>query len=127
MYDVSMAGRPPLSQAPECGARLAALRTAAGLSQAQLADSIGVPVRSITFYERKAKSIPSHLIVKLAKALNTSPDEVLGLEPIEKKARRGPKSEIEKRIEDVRKLPKSAQKRILSVVDAMLAQEAKAS
>jgi len=122
-YNEIVPGRPPLTEAPKSGARLAALRNAANLSQAQLAEAIGVPARSISFYERKAQSIPSHLVVRLAKALEVSAEELLGLEAPKPKAKRGPKSEIEKRLEQVRTLPRGAQKRILDVVDAMLAQE----
>ena len=122
-YNECVPGRPPLTDPPKSGARLAALRNAANLSQTQLAEAIGVPARSISFYERKAQSIPSHLVARLAKALEVSAEELLGLEDQKPKAKRGPKSEIEKRLEQIRKLPRGAQKRILDVVDAMLAQE----
>ncbi len=77
LYSVDiMAGRPPSTPAPESGARLAALRNASGISQSQLAEAVGIPARSISFYERKAQSIPSHLVSKFAEALGVSAEEV---------------------------------------------------
>jgi DNA-binding XRE family transcriptional regulator len=54
-----LAGRPSKKKATESGARLAALRKQAGLSQAALAEAVGVPQRTISFYEREAEAIPS--------------------------------------------------------------------
>jgi transcriptional regulator with XRE-family HTH domain len=125
-YNDGMAGRPALTQATESGARLAKLRTNAGLTQIQLAEATGIPPRAITFYERKAHSIPSHLVLKISEALNIAPETLLGAKAKKTKNKRGPKSEIEKRLELIQTLPKPAQKRILSVVDAILAQEKQA-
>ena len=118
-YDpAAMAGRPPLTPSSECGAHLASLRKAAGLSQAQLAEAVGIPQRSISFYERQATSIPSNLLPKFAEALDVSIEVVLGL-PVEDdaKSKRGPKSELEKRFEQIRKLPRKEQKLVVEVLD----------
>ena len=128
VYNGAMAGRPALTEAPEQGARLAKLRIEAGMTQVQLAEAIGTTSRSITFYERKANFIPSDLALKLATALGISVNTLLGVSKASSEKKRGPKSDIEKRLDEIKSLPKSAQKRILSVVDAMVAQEeAKAS
>ena len=118
-----MAGRPASTPAPECGARLAALRKAAGLSQAQLGDAVGIPARSVSFYERKAQSIPSHLVPQFAKALGVTAEEVLGIDPVRSKSKRGPKSDLEKRFAQINELPRGQQKKILEAVDAMIAQQ----
>ena len=121
-----MAGRPPITEATDSGKRLARLRNDADLTQGQLADAVGIPVRSVSFYERKAQSIPSHLLPLIADALGVSVETVIGGKDAKPARKPGPKSDVEHRFEAIRKLSKRQQKKILDVVDAMLAQ-AKAS
>ena len=113
-----MAGRPSLTPSSKCGAHLATLRKTAGLSQVQLAEAIGIPQRSVSFYERQATSLPSHLLPKLAQALDVSIETILGIpEPDNGKNKRGPKSELEKRFEKIRKLPRKEQQFVVDVLD----------
>jgi transcriptional regulator with XRE-family HTH domain len=124
VYDVgTMAGRPATTPSTESGDRLAALRKAAGLSQAQLAEAVGIPARSVTFYERKAQSLPSHLVPKFAEVLGVTVEQVLGINAKNGSAKRGPKSELERRLETISRLSRTEQKRILQVVDALLLQQ----
>ncbi len=74
-----LAGRPSKKKATESGARLAALRKQAGLSQAALAEVVGIPQRTVSFYEREGGYIPSTLVPQLAKALGVSLEDVLGM------------------------------------------------
>jgi len=64
----------------ESGVRLAALRKEAGLTQAALAQAVGIPQRTVSFYEREASAIASTLIPKFAKALGVSMEELLGID-----------------------------------------------
>ena len=117
--------RPPSAKKKptECGARLAALRKAAGLSQVQLAKALEIPQRTISFYEREGTYIPSTLLPGLAKALGVSIEEILGVG--ESQARkRGPKSRLERQLESIGKLPRNQQEKILAVVEAFIAQHA---
>ena len=90
-YDAGMAGRPTSKKPTESGARLAALRKASGLSQAELAKALDIPQRTISFYEREADAIPSTLVPPLASILGVGVGEILGI-PGEGRAKRGPKS-----------------------------------
>lgn len=116
-----MAGRPSLTPSSKCGAHLATLRKTAGLTQAQLAEAVGIPQRSVSFYERQATSLPSHLLPKLAKTLDVSVEVLLGI-PVEAEAKtkRGPKSQLERRFEKISKLPKSEQKFVIQALDRLL-------
>ena len=97
---------------------MAHLRKTAGLSQVQLAEAINIPQRSVSFYERQATSLPSHLLPKLADALDVSIETLLGLpEASNPQTKRGPKSELEKRFEKIRKLPRKEQQLIVDVLD----------
>jgi len=64
----------------EFGARLRQLRKQAGLSQAELADKVGVNFTYLSKIESGAKSAPSEkVILRLAKLLNTDRDELMTL------------------------------------------------
>ena len=59
------------------------LRLNAGLSQSELAEISGLPVRTIQQYEQKQKNInaaKAETVVKLAKALNTSVEKLMEIE-----------------------------------------------
>lgn len=121
-----MARRPSTKKATPTGARLAGLRRAAGLSQVQLAKAVGIPQRTLSFYERGATYLPSTLLPNLAEALGVTIEELIGVS--ETKARkRGPKSQLEKRLEAVARLPRSTQQKIMTVLDAFIAQHKAAS
>lgn len=116
-----LAGRPSKKKVTESGARLAALRKQAGLSQAALAEAVGIPQRTISFYEREAEAIPSTLVPTLAKVLGVSMEELLGINNGAQRAKRGPKSQLERQLEAVATLPRQQQQKILDVVEAMIA------
>jgi transcriptional regulator with XRE-family HTH domain len=105
------------------GIRLAALRKEADLSQTQLAALIGIPQRTLSFYETNAESIPSNLIPLLADALGVTVEDILGIS--DKKAKRGPKSKLERQLDAVRLLPRSEQKFVSKFLDNVLNQAMK--
>ena len=123
MYSDGVAGRPSSKKAPECGARLAALRKAAGLSQVQLARALDIPQRTLSFYEREGTYIPSTLLPGLAKALGVTIEEILGISQSQAR-KRGPKSRLERQLESISTLPRNQQQKILAVVEAFIAQHA---
>lgn len=116
-----MVGRPSKKIPSEMGARIAELRKKAGLSQPELAEIIGIPQRTVSFYERDAQDIPAGLVPILAKALDVSVEEVLGMNETATK-KRGPKSQLERQLEVVAELPRHQQQQILNVVQALITQ-----
>lgn len=119
-YSADMARRIEDRRRTELGRRLVELRTKAELSQAQLAQAVGLPQRTIANYETIAKHIPSSVLPSLADALGVSIEEIIGL-PSPKGARRGPKSRLEKQFEELRRLPKSEQELAAQVLGRLLA------
>jgi transcriptional regulator with XRE-family HTH domain len=117
----AMAGRPSNKIPSEMGARIATLRQKAGLSQAQLAEALNIPQRTLSFYEREAGDIPARLVPQMAKALDVSVEEILGVSQTTAR-KRGPKSQLEKQLEAIADLPRAQQQRILDVVQALIAQ-----
>lgn len=117
--DRAVAGRPSKKKPKESGARLAALRKAAGLSQPQLANLLGIPQRTLSYYERDGRYIPSTLIPALAKSLGVSIEELLGVANSHPR-KRGPKSRLERQLERISRLPRNQQEKILAVVEAFI-------
>jgi len=114
-----MAGRPSNKKPSPQGERLATLRKAAGLSQAELAKAIGIPQRTLSQYERIAETFPAALVVPLSRALGVTLEELLGVET-GGTGKRGPKSKLERQFEAVRGLPKGRQQFIGKLLDEML-------
>jgi len=63
------------------GARLIAARRSRGFTQVQLADAIGTTQRAISYYEAQGGNPDLEVVTKLAKALGTTTDELLGVAP----------------------------------------------
>ena len=120
VYLVGMTKKNEQRERPEIGKRLVELRTKASLSQAQLAKAAGVPQRTIANYETIANYIPSSVLPALADALGVTIEEIVGL-PVPKGGRRGPKSRLEKQIEELNRLPKSEQELASQLLDRLLA------
>jgi len=120
LYNEAMAGRPLTRKPTESGARLRALRQAAGLSQTQLAKQLGILQRTLCFYELDGDHIPSTLVPPLANELGVSIEQILGTNGSHSK--RGPKSQLERQLEVVAQLPRHQQKKIIEVVNALVAQ-----
>jgi len=120
LYNEAMAGRLLTRKPTESGARLRALRQAAGLSQTKLAEQLGILQRTLCFYELDADCIPSTLVAPLAQALGVSIEQILGTNGSHNK--RGPKSQLERQLEAVAQLPRHQQKKIIDVVNALVAQ-----
>lgn len=98
---------------------LRTLREASGLSLRELARLIGEHPSNVSFWERTGKTPKSEVLVPMAAALGVSVEELLG----EKKPRKAaPTGRALKSFEQVSHLPRSQQKKILDVVDALLAQ-----
>jgi len=62
----------------EIGSRIATLRRKTGLSQAQLVEALGIPQRTLSFYECDAGDIPAGLAPQMALTLDVSVDELFG-------------------------------------------------
>jgi Predicted transcriptional regulators len=62
------------------GQRIKELRAEQGLSQSKLAESIGVAQNTIAQYEKGIAKTSIEVIVRLAVALKTTTDYLLGLE-----------------------------------------------
>jgi transcriptional regulator with XRE-family HTH domain len=113
-------GRPPKSTAPDIGQRIAAARRRADISQAKLAEMLGVTQQTIGTLERRTSAPRTATVVKIAEALGVSPNELLGLDQ-PKPAKIATKGRLQSTFEEVGALARSDQVKILEVVGDMLA------
>ncbi len=67
------------------GPRLAEIRIGRGLTQAELGTKVGASQRVIAYYESHEAQPPGAMLVDLAKALEVSADELLGLKTVKEK------------------------------------------
>jgi transcriptional regulator with XRE-family HTH domain len=116
-------GRPAKSQRSEFGARLHALREAAGLSQSQVADQLGIKQPTYALWERRTTAISAIQLQQLADVFGVGIDALF----LDAKAARrgnGPTGKARQLFERVSLLPRAAQQRILAnVEDALTAYE----
>ena len=118
--DLMPAKKPPKT---EFGARLMALRQRRNLTQVQLADVSGLTQRVISYYETMPGYPAAPAIIALAKALDVSADELLGIKPLPKgKSRSADPLPSEKRIwrklRLVAQLPERDQRAVLRFISA---------
>jgi transcriptional regulator with XRE-family HTH domain len=112
--------RPPL------GLRLTELRQAAGLTQAQLAERIGVHSSNIGFWELSGTPPRGEVLPKLAHVLGVSVDELLGVTPPKPK-KQAAKGRLQLVFEAASKLPRRQQEKVAEFVEAFVAQHANGS
>ena len=126
VYVDGMAGRPSTKEPSKLGARLAELRRQAGLSQAQLAKLLDMPQRTLSYYEREAADMPANLLADAARTLGVRVTDILQMDD-GSRAKRGPKSKIERQLDAVRQLPRGEQQFVSKLLDNILQKTAVAS
>lgn len=122
-YNDFMAGRPAKAPATEYGKHLASLRKAAGLSQVEMAQSLGIPQRTLSFYEQKGVYLPSNLVKPMAELLGTSIEVILNISKA-KEGKRGPKSKLERLFAKVAELPLSKQDLVARLLGEIIGNQA---
>ncbi len=102
------------------GKRLFALRKAQGLTQVQLADALGTTQRVISYYETDAELPPAAAIVPLARLLEVSTDQLLGLEPAAPGGRQEPQQQrLWKRFQKMEALPTKDQRAVIRLINSL--------
>lgn len=121
-YDAAMRtckkDRPPLAR------HFTELRQAAGLTQMQLADQVGVHHSNIAFWELSGTPPRGEVLPMLAQALGVSIDTLLGVTPPKPK-RQAAKGRLQRVFENAAKLPRRQQDKVAEFVEAFVAQHAR--
>lgn len=108
------------------GERLTEIRQSRGITQAELAETVGVSRRVIAYYEQEDAQPPGAMLVDLAKALRVSTDQLLGLRPPKEKT--SPRTaRLRKRLQKVEQLPATDLRVVLKMVDGLLERNARSN
>ena len=103
----------------ELGIRLANFRKAAGLTQAEVAEDLKIPQTTVSFYEREAPYLPSHVLIALSRLFGISVEGLLGIEE-EGQNKRGPKTKLERQFETIQQMPPSKQQFISKLLGEII-------
>jgi transcriptional regulator with XRE-family HTH domain len=112
-------GRPSKHARTAFGERLFAARTAAGLSQAEVAQKLGITQTAYADWERHPTALRPDQIEKLTKILKISVEDLFASNG-RSKERAGPVGRARRAFERVSELPRSQQQHILKVVEAFV-------
>ena len=116
-----MIGRPEITQAPPFGQRLAEARRAKGLTQTELGELLAMSRERVDYYERRAKNPALEVVQTCAKVLGVPVSQLVGEgEPLSPKKKTGPVSQLERKFQEVKRLPKKKQEFILQFLDTIL-------
>ncbi len=119
-YDADMQiGRPSKRPRTPFGERLFAARSATGLSQAQVAEKLGISQTAYADWERYSVALRPDQIEQLMEILNVSVEQLFGKD-VAKQRSGGPKGKARRLFEEVSKLPRAQQKHVLTVVEAFV-------
>jgi transcriptional regulator with XRE-family HTH domain len=103
------------------GKRVAELRKELGMTQSQLAECLGISQQLIAAYEAGTRKIPASLLPVLAKLFAVPLEQLVGMEALP--AKRGPASLLQRQMEQIATMPKSKQKFITEMLDALIKQQ----
>lgn len=103
------------------GERLAQLRKAAGYTQVELAQELGISQRMVAYYEIPNASPPANLLPKIATALGVSIDTLFGKPAAEPRlAKKEGDSRLRRRLLQIEKLDVAEKRQVLQLLDAFI-------
>lgn len=106
------------------GKRVAQLRQDHGMTQQQLADTLGIAQQTWANYETGRSRLPASMLPTLADVFRVPVDVLLG--HTDQRAKRpGPVPKWQQQIETIAQLPKPKQRLVTQMLDALLQQAAR--
>jgi transcriptional regulator with XRE-family HTH domain len=115
-----MGKRIQLQDSTSFGERLAQLRKAAGYTQVELAQDLGISQRMIAYYESPNASPPANLLPRIAAALGITIDELFGRTPKRRLAKQDGDSRLRRRLLAIEKLDLADKRQVLQLLDAFI-------
>ena len=109
----------------DLGARVAQLRKDRALTQAQLAERLGIAQQTLAHYEVGRLRVAASMLPTLANMLVTSVEELIGQNPERARGTRGPAPRLQRQMERVCALPQPKQRAVMEALESMLAQAAR--
>jgi transcriptional regulator with XRE-family HTH domain len=105
----------------QLGARIAEVRKAQGITQAQLAEVLSVSQQTINAYEVGRRRMPVSSLPIIARHLGVSIEELLG-DTSTAARKRGPAPKLQQQIERIQQLPRTRQRFVMEMIDTVLGQ-----
>jgi len=105
----------------QLGKIIARLRLEMGLTQKQLATTLGISQQLMAAHESGSRKIPASMLPKLAKLFAVPLEQLMGVEQLP--AKRGPVSTLQQQIEQITLMPRAKQKFIIEMLDALIQQQ----
>lgn len=123
---IRLASTMPKQKKPttDFGVRLIALRQARGMTQIQLAAAIASTQRAVSYYETGGGYPTPQALVALAKALDVTSDELLGIKPVKKDRTADITAEnrrLWKTFQKIAELPERDQKAVARLINSLVA------
>lgn len=106
----------------QLGARITQLRKEQGITQVQLAETLGVSQQTITAYETGRRRIQVSSLPVIASALHVPVETLIGTSA--RATKRGPVGKLQQQMERINQLPRTKQQFVMQVIDSVLAQAA---
>jgi transcriptional regulator with XRE-family HTH domain len=120
-YNAAIMARPTSKRGPDFGARLATARKAAGFTQVQVADKLGISQQMVDYYERRAVNPSADFVRRAAVLFKVSTDDLLGNANGHTPRKPGPPSQLEQLTARLAKLPRAKQKVVTQMLEGVLA------
>jgi transcriptional regulator with XRE-family HTH domain len=119
-------GRPSKHPRTPFGERLHAAREAAGLSQAQVAEKMGVAQNAYAMWERHPVALKPQQIEKLAVIVGVSVDFFFN-KATSRRQRGGPVGKARRIFEAVSKLPRHQQEKVIAILEPFVREHVSAN
>ena len=114
-------GRPSKHPRTPFGERVLAARQAAGLTQAQVAEKLGMTQHAYAYWERHPVALRPDQVQQLAAALNVSVESLMNKQATHSRTS-GPTGKARQLFEAVSKLPRRQQEKVLAVLEPFVTQ-----
>ncbi|MBF0107136.1 MAG: helix-turn-helix transcriptional regulator [Deltaproteobacteria bacterium] len=108
------------SEIEQIGKSLAQIRKEKGFTQIELAEKLGVLQVVVSDYERGRTRITAEILLQIAKVLEISVDEILGLKKQKAADKQKGNRKIFRRLEQIEKLNPKQQQNLLHTIDTYL-------
>jgi transcriptional regulator with XRE-family HTH domain len=105
------------------GARIAQLRKNSGITQVQLAQTLGVSQQTVASWEVGRRGVPISMLPSLARELGAGVEMLLGEKTTP--AKRGPTPKMQQQVERLSRLPQAKQRVVMQMLEAFLSQAAR--
>lgn len=106
----------------QLGQRIAQHRKGRGVTQVELAKTLGIAQQTLAHYEGGTVRIGIATLTEVASALSVPIETLLATPAAKTAGKRGPAPKIQQQLEQIEALPKAKQRAIAQVLDSMLAQ-----